>query len=95
MENGLFFWQEFCGINNECSDENFINVPSLWNNQMINAIKIPSDGFGTYRLKILIKKSDELFGLKILNVIYNRIGDWRIHLKIFNHLKSICIEIWI
>ncbi len=44
-----------------------IPVRGLWNNLEVDNNKIPGKGYGTYRLRIRIKKQDTLMALKILD----------------------------
>ena len=60
-----FYWQEFPEIQdgklvlNE-KNKRYINLPGIWNDYKIDEKKISSDGYATYRLKILLSERKQL-----------------------------------
>ena len=77
-----FYWEKYCkskeyiptpGVESgleECGSNNlsgYIFVPQAWNNFKISGENIGSNGYGTYRLKILLPKSEE-YAIKTENI---------------------------
>ena len=66
MLNGewSFFWKklidpsDFNHVN--LQNDNYIQVPSLWNGQMVNNEKLKSEGYATFSLKIISNKDQRL-----------------------------------
>jgi signal transduction histidine kinase len=64
-----FFWNSFIDLETTDNQDNKIElmqVPSLWNDHIINNQKIGSHGYASYRLKIKLNKIEEL-AIKYLN----------------------------
>jgi len=65
-----FYWNSF--IENKKADiqtnkePGFIEVPSLWNNHVINNQKVGSHGYASYKLRIKLNKKEEL-AIRYLN----------------------------
>jgi len=60
-----FYWQEFPEIENgklilNEKNKRYINLPGIWNNYKIDEKKIGSNGYATYRLKILLSEKKQL-----------------------------------
>ncbi len=56
-----FYWNQLLtpeDINKYQIESNYLEVPKPWNNQMINAERLPSVGYGTYHIKLKIPKED-------------------------------------
>ena len=56
-----FFWEQFLDTNsvkkrNAVDRSHYIWVPGIWNNQFIDGKKLSGHGYGTYRLRVLLKK---------------------------------------
>jgi PAS domain S-box-containing protein len=47
---------------------NFIRVPGTWNGYDQNGIKLNGDGYGTYTLKILLKRQDALLAFRFMDM---------------------------
>ena len=52
----------------------YIRVPDYWNNHKIEGQKLPGDGYGTYRLKILLNNPSQALAIKILEITTAYIG---------------------
>jgi PAS domain S-box-containing protein len=48
--------------------KSFINVPSYWNNFEIEGLKVPGDGYATYRLIILLDAQKEPLALRLKEI---------------------------
>lgn len=67
--NKLLEPQDFIKNNTGTSDIiGYIKVPSFWN-EMTNGKKINGKGCGTYRLRIKLKPSTNIYGIKISSII--------------------------
>ncbi len=56
----------------------YVEVPGSWTSGRINGERIPRYGYGTYRIKLILPKSDTTYALKVnlVNTAYNLwIGD--------------------
>ncbi|ABZ94936.1 Adenylate/guanylate cyclase [Leptospira biflexa serovar Patoc strain 'Patoc 1 (Ames)'] len=74
-----FFWKEIRDPQNmkdikiatasetreELSDKKYFNVPNAWNGSIVNNESIGSDGFATFRLKVLLPESSKPLGFHI------------------------------
>ncbi len=65
-----FYWSKFLNENHLKDKQNnlipqFIKVPSLWNNMLIDGNKISGEGYASYRLLIKTNKVDSVLRLKI------------------------------
>jgi diguanylate cyclase (GGDEF)-like protein len=64
-----FYWKQFIyDIPNE-SSKTFQNIPNIWNKYTINNKKIEKNGFATYRLRIKVNNINEVYGLKIGEIL--------------------------
>ncbi|MBP7282270.1 MAG: SpoIIE family protein phosphatase [Leptospiraceae bacterium] len=46
----------------------FQNVPSVWNSYRLDNNDLPGDGFATYRLRIKIKDSNQMYAIKVQDI---------------------------
>lgn len=64
-----FYWNVFVRpsgmISNSIPITGYIQVPEAWNNQLVGKIKLPSTGYGTYRLSILVPETNRSYGLQL------------------------------
>lgn len=65
-----FYWKQFLTsknlkINDNIKNKKLVSVPGDWNGYQYNGRNIGSDGFATYRLKILLSDTRQQYGLKI------------------------------
>ena len=68
-----FYWKQLLNPENfNDTNRNFqkqyIKVPSTWTNLMIDSVRLPHEGYATYRLIIIVDTIHENFGLKINDV---------------------------
>jgi two-component system, sensor histidine kinase ChiS len=63
--NQLLTYEDFQN-GNPIKPDGYFKVPSVWTNYTLNGLKIPENGYATYRLKVKTNNMDILKGLKIL-----------------------------
>ncbi len=68
-----FYWKELLNYkyfqnNIENKNRNYEQVPSVWTRYTLNSGKLPAEGYATYRLKVRIKDTESLKGLKLLTM---------------------------
>ncbi|MFC2137654.1 7TM diverse intracellular signaling domain-containing protein [Bacteroidota bacterium] len=52
-------------------DKTHIKVPDTWTNSMVDSVKLPYEGYVTYRLRIILDSIHSSYGLKINDVFSN------------------------
>jgi class 3 adenylate cyclase len=64
-----FYWQQFLTSKDfdTVQNKHFINVPDVWNDYDWNGQKLSGTGFSSYKLTILINKSQQDLAFRILN----------------------------
>lgn len=64
-----FFWKKFILSNDSISKTNdYIKVPSKWNDYIISGKKIGEKGYASYRLKIFFKKTNTHLSLRFKTI---------------------------
>ena len=63
-----FYWHQLIIPDSITSNTNFIDFPKLWNNTQLNGVQLPSIGYATYYLKVLLPKNKKGIALAIPDV---------------------------
>ncbi len=63
--NKEYFYSDF--LENKVNQKQIVNLPSSWNRNKLNGIKVEKFGFATYRLKIKLNNSKNEISLKLLD----------------------------
>ena len=72
-----FYWQNlyspsdignYSRINKYPPNHSFQKIPSIWSSYVFENQKLPGTGYATYRLRIKIKNTNEVYALKILDI---------------------------
>lgn len=61
-----FYWEQFINDSIPTSNPNYIEVPSLWNDESIGETKISGTGYASYKLVLLVN-TNETLALKYKN----------------------------
>lgn len=66
-----FYWNQLLKYDdfhkeNTIKPDGYFEVPNVWTSHTLNGLKIPENGYATYRLKVKTNNIDFLKGLKIL-----------------------------
>ncbi len=60
-----FFWHELIIPDSINANSNFVEFPTLWNNTKLNGVQLPSIGYATYYLKVLLPKNKKGIALTV------------------------------
>ena len=63
-----FYWHQLITPDSLQANTNYIEYPKLWNDTKLNGVQIPSTGFATYYLKVLLPKNKTNLALFIPDV---------------------------
>lgn len=64
-----FYWSQLLGPGDTTQlAPAYINIPSIWNNTELNGKPLTSDGYATYKLKVILPQKRPRLGLKIYDV---------------------------
>lgn len=63
-----FYWDQLLHPASSFNQPDFVNFPSLWKKQKVNGKNLPSQGYATYALTILLPKEKPILGFSIPDV---------------------------
>ena len=63
-----FYWSQLLLPGEDVSHHNYATFPSLWNKIEVGGKPLPSVGYATYKLKIILPSSDPLLALRIPDI---------------------------
>ncbi|MEI6086113.1 MAG: ATP-binding protein [Bacteroidota bacterium] len=63
-----FYWHQLITPDSLVANTNYIEYPNLWNDTKLNGVQIPSTGYATYYLKVLLPKNKTNLALFIPDV---------------------------
>lgn len=64
----LFYWKQLVNPSDKTSKGIPVSFPSLWSNMELNGEKLPSYGYATYKLTVLLPKSKEILRMSMPDV---------------------------